>query len=113
MATSSTAESSSETDAIAPSDVNSAIRSDADAEASASDTGSSDASSLTDKLDTAATVLRAVFLAFVLVLTLIPVVGLLAGSPPFPAPDPAAYYALVGFALVGTIALVAAELWGG
>jgi hypothetical protein len=80
-------------------------------EVQADEGGDDEGSSLFDKLDTAATVLRVSVLTFVVVFTLIPVVGLLAGWAPFDPPPKLPYVALVGFALVGTVALVAAEMW--
>lgn len=68
-------------------------------------------SSLTDTLDTAATIIRVSFLVFVVVFTLIPVVGLLGGWEPFAAPPKTPYFALVGLALAGTVALVGAAIY--
>ncbi|WP_135824087.1 hypothetical protein [Halorussus ruber] len=87
-----------------------AVSSEVRADESGDDEGG-EGSSLFDKLDTAATVLRVSVLAFVVVFTLIPVVGLLVGWAPFDPPPKLPYFALVGFALVGTVALVGAELW--
>jgi hypothetical protein len=63
-------------------------------------------SSLFDKLDTAGTVIWVGFLAAVVVFTLIPVVGLAAGFAPFTPPPTGPYFAFVGAAFVGTVALV-------
>ncbi|UPV74833.1 hypothetical protein M0R89_01885 [Halorussus limi] len=68
--------------------------------------GNGDSSSLADKLDTAGTVIWVGFLAAIVVFTLIPVVGLAVGTPPFDPPPTAPYFAFVGVAFVGTVALV-------
>ncbi|WP_276302031.1 hypothetical protein [Halorussus lipolyticus] len=81
----------------------------AESEPTASD--ETDSSSVLDKLDTAATLLRVSFVVVALAFTLIPVVGVLAGWAPFDPPPRTPYLALVGVALVGTVALVAAEMW--
>ncbi|WP_128476191.1 hypothetical protein [Halorussus pelagicus] len=65
-----------------------------------------DSSSLTDKLDTAGTIIWTGFLAAIVVFTLIPVVGLAAGYAPFAPPETTPYFALVGTAFVGTVVLV-------
>jgi len=70
-----------------------------------------ESSSLTDKLDTAATVVRVSFLVFVVAFTLVPVVGLLAGWAPFAPPPKTPYFALVGLAFVGTVALIGAAIY--
>lgn len=70
-----------------------------------------DSGAIADRLETAATVLWLSFLGFVVVLALIPVAGVFAGVAPFPAPDPLAYYAFVGLAFVGTVALVGAAIY--
>jgi hypothetical protein len=105
MSTASTTESESETviDGESDSGFDSASDSGADSE--------SESSSLTDKLDTAATAIRVSFLAFVVVFTLIPVIGLLAGWAPFDPPPTTPYFALVGLVLVGTVALIGAAIY--
>lgn len=82
---------------------------DTSAEARTSEEDSS--SSLTDKLDTAATIVRVSFLVFVVAFTLIPVVGLLAGWAPFNPPPKTPYFALVGLAFVGTVALIGVAIY--
>lgn len=68
--------------------------------------GENGGSSLFDKLDTAGTVIWVGFLAAIVVFTLIPVVGLAAGFAPFAPPPTGPYFAFVGAAFVGTVALV-------
>ena len=72
----------------------------------AGDVENGDSSSLTDKLDTAGTVIWAGFLVAIVVFTLIPVVALAAGYAPFDPPETTPYFALVGTAFVGTVLLV-------
>jgi hypothetical protein len=78
-----------------------------DARANEDDTSSS----LTGKLDTAATAIRVSFLAVVVAFTLIPVVGLFAGWAPFDPPPTTPYFALVGLTFVGTVALIAGAIY--
>ena len=67
--------------------------------------------SMADRLETVATVVWLAFLGFVVVLALIPVVGVLAGVAPFTPPDTTPYFAFVGLAVVGTVALIGAAIW--
>ena len=107
MATASTAESESDFGSDSETDIGGDTGSRSDSKVGSE----SKSSSLTDKLDTAATVVRVSFLAFVVVFTLIPVVGLLAGWAPFDPPPVRPYFALVGFALVGTVALIVGAIY--
>lgn len=81
------------------------------ATASNSDATDSDSKSLADRLATVGRVLWVAFLAFVVLYTLVPVVGLALGVVPFSAPPKMPYFAFVGLAFVGTAALVAAGVY--
>ena len=70
-----------------------------------------DSKSMADRLETVAMVVWLAFLGFVVVLALIPVVGVLAGVAPFSPPDTTPYFAFVGLALVGTVALIGVAIW--
>jgi hypothetical protein len=70
-----------------------------------------DSKSVADRLDTAATVIWAAFLALIVVLALIPVAGVLAGVAPFAPPDPTPYVGFVGLAVVGTALIVGVAIW--
>lgn len=87
-------------------DADSAARKDAD-----SATQEDDSKPMADRLETAARVVWAAFLGFVVVLALIPPVGVLAGVAPFPAPDPTPYLAFVGLAVLGTVVLIGAAIY--
>ena len=105
MATSSTADSSSSTQ------FDTELASGPDDPAGQSDDSASrsdDSPTPFDRLETAARIIWAAFLALVVVYTLIPVVALWLGAVPFDPPPTAPYFALVGFALVGAAALIAA-----
>lgn len=66
---------------------------------------------MADRLATAGRVVWWSFLGFVVVFTLIPVVGLWLGAVPFAPPPVLPYFALVGFALVGAAALIGAAIY--
>jgi len=111
MATASTAESESDFGSDSDTDIGGEADSSSDSESDSEVGSESESSSLTDRLDTAATVVRVSFLVFVVVFTLIPVVGLLAGWAPFDPPPATPYVALVGLALVGTVALTVGAIY--
>ena len=71
----------------------------------------SSASTIADRLATAARVIWWSFLALVVVFTLIPVVGLWLGAVPFDPPAAVPYFALVGLAVLGTAARIAAAVY--
>ena len=101
MATSSTADSSASTQ------FDTELASGPDDSASQPD----DTPALFARLETAARVIWAAFLALVVVYTLIPVVALWLGAVPFDPPPTLPYFALVGLALVGAAALIVGAIY--
>ena len=99
MATASNAESGSDAEPEPTS------QSESDGQSTAS------SSSMLDRLATAGRVVWWSFLAFVVVFTLIPVVGLWLGAVPFAPPAVVPYFALVCLAVLGTAALIAAAVY--
>jgi hypothetical protein len=83
-------------------DVGSDDRAESDAEES---------KSVADRLATVARVIWAAFLAFVVVLALIPAAAVLVGVTPFTPTETLPYVALVGFVVVGAIAIIGTAIW--
>lgn len=90
---------------------NSNAGSDADADSDADAGSDADSPSIADRLQTLGRVIWATFLASVVVFALIPAVALWFGAVPFDPPTATPYFALVGFALVGTAALVVGAIY--
>jgi hypothetical protein len=114
MATSSTADSATRRDAepvSGPDDPGTDAESSPRSAADTPPRDDADATSMADRLRTAARIIWASFLALVVVFTLIPVVALGVGAVPFDPPPTAPYFALVGFALVGTAALIVGAIY--
>ncbi|WP_157971741.1 hypothetical protein [Halorussus litoreus] len=72
---------------------------------------SSDSAALFDRLETAARAVWVAFLAFVVVLALIPAVALWFGAVPFDPPPRTPYFALLAATFVGAAALIAGAIY--
>lgn len=114
--------STSNADSASEIDLEAEFHSDSDAEtesnaesgtASNADSDESDSTSLADRLDTVTTILRISVLAFVVAVALIPAVALWFGAVPFAPPPVGPYFAFLGLALVGTVAIIAVAIYGG